>query len=282
MTSPDTPSTSSIPNELGQSEALRTAKETLTEGRALADVDQVQRTIDTVTGQDVLAEFDRRQKSADAVVGQNYLATIEALQKSIDVAAGGALAEVQAHRKAMEAAMGGSAAAELAKMSKVMEIANGGALADVQAHKKAMEAAMGGSAAAQLAKMSKPMEIATRAGALAELARHRTGVEVGLGYQSPMIPSTPPVPRDRPRKAPAMTKEPSLNATGVLSSVADLGIVVRRKRKEMGLTQQQFADLTGVGRRFVLELEAGKPTLEFGRVLKVCQSIGIDLAVLFR
>ncbi|MBW8881094.1 MAG: helix-turn-helix transcriptional regulator [Asticcacaulis sp.] len=50
----------------------------------------------------------------------------------------------------------------------------------------------------------------------------------------------------------------------------------------MSLSQQQLADMTGVGRRFISELESGKPTLEFGRVLKVCQSIGIDLAAIER
>jgi len=35
--------------------------------------------------------------------------------------------------------------------------------------------------------------------------------------------------------------------------------------------------MAGVGRRFVSELENGKETLEIGRVLKVCQALGIDL-----
>ena len=79
------------------------------------------------------------------------------------------------------------------------------------------------------------------------------------------------------RAALELSRQPS-----PLSSPEHLGALIRDKRKAMGLTQQQFADLTGVGRRFVSELEAGKPTLEFGRVLKVCQSIGLDLIVAAR
>lgn len=43
------------------------------------------------------------------------------------------------------------------------------------------------------------------------------------------------------------------------------------------MTQQAFADLCGVGRRFLSELENGKPTVEFGKVLQVLAAAGIDL-----
>jgi y4mF family transcriptional regulator len=77
----------------------------------------------------------------------------------------------------------------------------------------------------------------------------------------------------------ARTSPPSLPtmANTLLTATSDLGALICARRKAMALTQQQFADLSGVGRRFVSELESGKPTLEFGRVLKVCQSVGIDL-----
>lgn len=60
-----------------------------------------------------------------------------------------------------------------------------------------------------------------------------------------------------------------------VNSANDVGERVREARKAMGLSQQAFADLAGVGRRFVSELEGGKATLEFERVLKVCQAAGI-------
>ena len=60
-------------------------------------------------------------------------------------------------------------------------------------------------------------------------------------------------------------------------SVSDLGDLIRRSRREQGLTQQQLADLAGVGRRYLLELEAGKDRAELGRALLVCAALGIDL-----
>jgi HTH-type transcriptional regulator/antitoxin HipB len=62
-----------------------------------------------------------------------------------------------------------------------------------------------------------------------------------------------------------------------VEETADLGMLVREARKAMRLTQQEFADLAGVGRRFVSELEGGKASLEFGKVLGVCKAAGIDL-----
>nr|WP_300675402.1 helix-turn-helix transcriptional regulator [Desulfoluna sp.] len=53
--------------------------------------------------------------------------------------------------------------------------------------------------------------------------------------------------------------------------------MVRAKRKKVGMTQADFAGLCNVGTRFISELENGKPTLEFDRVLRVTQLIGIDL-----
>ena len=62
-----------------------------------------------------------------------------------------------------------------------------------------------------------------------------------------------------------------------VTSVVELGKLVREARKGSGMSQQRFADLAGVGRRFLSELESGKPSLEIGRVLAVCKAAGIDL-----
>lgn len=60
-------------------------------------------------------------------------------------------------------------------------------------------------------------------------------------------------------------------------SASDLGRLVRRAREGRHLSQQSFADLAGVGRRFLSELENGKSTLELGKVLKVANAAGISL-----
>ena len=58
-----------------------------------------------------------------------------------------------------------------------------------------------------------------------------------------------------------------------------LGDVVRRARKALGLTQPQLALAAGVGIRFIVDLEAGKPTVRLENVLRVLQALGATLAV---
>ncbi len=46
----------------------------------------------------------------------------------------------------------------------------------------------------------------------------------------------------------------------------DVGKFVKQKRKEAGLTQVEFAMRSGLGLRFVRELEQGKETLRMDKV----------------
>ncbi len=62
-----------------------------------------------------------------------------------------------------------------------------------------------------------------------------------------------------------------------ISGANNIGRLIREERKRRQLSQQAFADLVGVGRRFISELENGKPTLEFNRVIEVAAACGIDL-----
>ena len=55
----------------------------------------------------------------------------------------------------------------------------------------------------------------------------------------------------------------------------DVGTIIREARKAKKLSQQNLADFAGVGRRFVSELEAGKPSLEFEKVIKVSSALGL-------
>lgn len=43
------------------------------------------------------------------------------------------------------------------------------------------------------------------------------------------------------------------------------------------MTQNMLAKRAGTGRRFISELEAGKPTLELERVFQVCNALGLHL-----
>lgn len=64
--------------------------------------------------------------------------------------------------------------------------------------------------------------------------------------------------------------------TSVRSS-QQLGQALRAARKQLGLTQPQLALAAGVGVRFIVDLEAGKPTLRLESVLKVIDALGGEI-----
>ena len=56
------------------------------------------------------------------------------------------------------------------------------------------------------------------------------------------------------------------------------GLLIRSRRKAMKMRQDQLALATGVGRRFLIDLEAGKPSCQLGRSLVVAEALGLRLA----
>lgn len=64
-----------------------------------------------------------------------------------------------------------------------------------------------------------------------------------------------------------------------ISTTEDLGQLVRTTRKQQGLTQAALAGASGVGPRFIIDLERGKPRCEVGKVLLVLQMLGVSLSV---
>ena len=62
-----------------------------------------------------------------------------------------------------------------------------------------------------------------------------------------------------------------------LPNVERLGVAIRLKRKEKGLSQNKLAELLGVERKWVLHLEAGNSKAEIGLVLKVLSVLGIHV-----
>ncbi len=56
------------------------------------------------------------------------------------------------------------------------------------------------------------------------------------------------------------------------------GSLIRNRRKALNMRQDQLALATGVGRRFLIDLEAGKPSCQLGRSLLVANALGLRLA----
>lgn len=63
------------------------------------------------------------------------------------------------------------------------------------------------------------------------------------------------------------------------NKIEKLGHIVKQARKEQALTQEQLAATSGVGVRFIRELEQGKESCHIGKALTVVSMLGIDIKI---
>ena len=63
------------------------------------------------------------------------------------------------------------------------------------------------------------------------------------------------------------------------NKIKKLGGIVKHTRKQQSLTQEQLAAVTGVGVRFIRELEQGKESCQIGKALTVVSMLGIDITI---
>jgi HTH-type transcriptional regulator / antitoxin HipB len=61
--------------------------------------------------------------------------------------------------------------------------------------------------------------------------------------------------------------------------LAQLATQVRDRRRALGLTQQELADLAECSPRFVRSLEGGKGTVRLDKVVDVLEALGLRLSV---
>lgn len=60
---------------------------------------------------------------------------------------------------------------------------------------------------------------------------------------------------------------------------AEVGMLVRSRRKELGWTQDDLAKRLRTSRPWVVQIETGKATAQLGRVLSALLELGIELHV---
>jgi HTH-type transcriptional regulator/antitoxin HipB len=60
------------------------------------------------------------------------------------------------------------------------------------------------------------------------------------------------------------------------------GDKIRQRRRELGLAQQELAELAGVSERFVRALEHDKPSVQLDHVRAVLDVLGLELRLQIR
>lgn len=64
-----------------------------------------------------------------------------------------------------------------------------------------------------------------------------------------------------------------------ISYMDTIGTAIRARRKELQVDQQTVADLAGVSRKAVSDIERGKATIRFDVLAKVLTAVGLKIEV---
>ena len=63
-------------------------------------------------------------------------------------------------------------------------------------------------------------------------------------------------------------------------SMADIAGIVRRERKRQGATQIELSQMANVGVRFLRDVEDGKPSVHFDKLMRVLVVLGIKVDII--
>jgi y4mF family transcriptional regulator len=64
----------------------------------------------------------------------------------------------------------------------------------------------------------------------------------------------------------------------MIENAIQFGAAVAAARKALGLTQRELALAINSGERFIVDLEAGKPTAQLGKALAAAKAVGLRIA----
>ena len=64
-----------------------------------------------------------------------------------------------------------------------------------------------------------------------------------------------------------------------IRSPLDLGLIIRQRRRDLGLNQTDLASRVGVGRQWIVAIEHGKSRAELGLVLRTLAALNLTLDV---
>ena len=81
---------------------------------------------------------------------------------------------------------------------------------------------------------------------------------------------------------PSVLRDLKLTDETKVSNARDAGRFCREWRRNAGVTQAALAEAAGVGIRFVVDFERGKPTCQLEKAIRLCQTIGVDFHALKR
>ena len=74
--------------------------------------------------------------------------------------------------------------------------------------------------------------------------------------------------------------KPVADSAAITIAIAiQFGQEIRTRRRGLGLSQEEVAELAAVSLRFVGALERGKPTVRLSALLAVCEALGLKVTL---
>ena len=64
-----------------------------------------------------------------------------------------------------------------------------------------------------------------------------------------------------------------------IKNAADFGQIIRKRRRELGYTQEFVAEFTGGSVTYISQLERGKKTAEIEKAIMLANVLGLDLCI---
>jgi HTH-type transcriptional regulator/antitoxin HipB len=64
-----------------------------------------------------------------------------------------------------------------------------------------------------------------------------------------------------------------------IRTATDLGAFIRERRTKLGMDQSALAEKAGTSRKWVVEVEQGKPRAEIGLILRTLKTLGVSIAI---
>lgn len=65
----------------------------------------------------------------------------------------------------------------------------------------------------------------------------------------------------------------------IINNCTQFGQFIKRRRKELGYTQNYVSEVTGLSASFISNLENGKPTTELGKAILLANMLGVDIDI---
>lgn len=69
------------------------------------------------------------------------------------------------------------------------------------------------------------------------------------------------------------------DSKGVIMAFAQISETVQRRRKTLGLTQLELADLANVSERLIRDVETGRLTIKTEKLLSILEALGLEIRI---